>query len=170
MKNGITRRHNALRDEWSKMLVTACVPHAKEVCAVAQKRPADILLLAWDKGQDMCVDFTICNPLTADAFPLNLDAAKRHLAHAEKEKIRKEGPLCAAARWGFHPAAFSPWGGMGPSARWLLAETTKKIASDLPHAAHAVRVAEIRQNLSLTIAREVARQLSLRCQVIQELC
>ena len=90
---------------------------------------------------------------------------KQHLSLAEWEKIRKEGPLCAQAVWGFHPAALSPWGGMGSAAKWLLDETLKRITADLPLAAHSARVQEIKQKISITLAREVARQLSLRCRV-----
>ena len=54
---------------------------------------------------------------------------------------------------------------MGPQARWLLEGTVKRITADLPMVAHSARVAEVRQNLSLTLAREVARQLALRCWV-----
>ena len=87
------------------------------------------------------------------------------MAAAEKTKTRVEGPLCAAVQWGFHPVALSPWGGMGPQARWLLEETTKRITVDLPMSAHSVRVNEVKQGLSMTLAREVARQLALRCRL-----
>jgi hypothetical protein len=154
-----------LRDEWSRTLSAASIPHTKEAVATGLKRPADILLVGWDRGRDVCVDFTVSNPISADNFPLRPGMGKQHLSHAEREKLRKEGPLCAQAAWGFHPAALSPWGGMGPAAKWLLEETLKRITADLPLAAHSARVQEVRQNLSLTLAREVARQLSLRCRV-----
>ena len=134
------------------------------------KRPADILLLAWDRGQDLCVDFTVVNPLAGDQYPLNIETAKRHLSFTEKAKRIKEGPLCATMYWGFQAMAFSPWGGMGPSANWMLIEVLKRVTADLPYAAHAARLSEVRQNLSITLAREVARQLALRCQVLDEVC
>ena len=158
-KNGITRRHNAVRDEWSRTLSAASIPHAKEVVATGLKRPADILLIGWHRGRDVCVDFTICNPIAADNFPLKPGMGKQHLSLAEREKIRKEGPLCAQAAWGFHPAALSPWSCMGPAAKWLLHDTLKKITPDLTLAAHSARIQEIKQNISITLAREVARQL-----------
>ena len=106
------------------------------------------------------------NPLTADNYPLQPGVGKSYLSQAERAKVSKEGPLCAAVSWGFHPVAVSPWGGLGPQARWLLDETTKQITTDLPMAAHTVRVGEVRQNLSLTLAREVARQLSVRWRIM----
>jgi hypothetical protein len=57
-------------------------------------------------------------------------------------------------------------GGQGPKCKWLIEEITKRVTADLPMAAHASRATELRQNMSLTLAREVARQLSLRCRVV----
>ena len=165
-KHGLSRRHNAVRYEWSQVLGAAVVSHAKEVVARGRKRPADILLLGWDRGRDVCIDFTVTNPLSAENFPLQPGVGKTHLGVAEREKMRLEGPLCAEVNWGFHPVALSPWGGMGPSAKWFLQETCKRVTTDLPLAAHSARVGEVRQGLSITLAREVARQLLLRCRVI----
>ena len=53
-------------------------------------------------------------------------------------------------------------------AKLLLTEVSKRVLNDLPYVVQATRVVEIRQNLSLTLAREVARQLSLRCLVLQD--
>jgi hypothetical protein len=108
------------------------------------------------------VDFTVTNALSADNYPLVPDTAARHLKRAEEQKKLKEGPACNATGWGMHPAAYSHWGAMGPMAKTLLVEVSKRVANDLPHAAQPNRVGEIRQNLSITLAREVARQLSLR--------
>jgi hypothetical protein len=152
------------------LMLTANVPHRKEVVAHSMKRPADILLIRWDHGRDIAVDFTVTNPLAADCYPLSLEGAKRHLANAERDKLVKEGPMCAAVRWGFSPVALSPWGMLGPSGKELLRDVTKRIVGDLPLEAHAGRAQELRQCLSLALMREVARQLSLRCSVLDELC
>jgi hypothetical protein len=120
--NGITRRHNALRDALSTLLGSAGIPHVKEATSKSGARPADVLLLNWDKGRDLAVDITIRHPLTLDAYPLSADAARRHLARAEGDKIdkeRKDGG-CAGMHWAFQPAAFSTWGAAGPSARHFL--------------------------------------------------
>ena len=93
-KNGVSRWHNALRDEWSRTLAAAHVPHQKEVTSGDRKRPADILLLGWDRGRDVCVDFTVTNSLTADNYPLQPGIGKAHMAAAERARVVKEGPLC----------------------------------------------------------------------------
>ena len=130
--NGITRRHNALRDAWSHLLSTSAISHIREAVSGSGHRPADILLLNWDKGRDIAVDFTVVSPLTIDALPLSVDATKRHLSAAEEAKYNKERQTnaCSDMLWGMQPAAFSPWGGAGPSARHLLFETIKRCSSD----------------------------------------
>ena len=49
MRNGPSRRHNALRDAIFNALVQSAIPAAKEVTSGNRKRPADILLFAWER-------------------------------------------------------------------------------------------------------------------------
>ena len=122
-KNGITQRHNALRDAWSYQLTSAAVSHKREVASGNdQHRPADILLLNWDRGADIAVDFTISSPMSLDNFPLTIEGGKRHLISAEDKKIAKEHlhKTCTHMRWGLQPATFSPWGGAPAPGRSLL--------------------------------------------------
>ena len=121
-KNGFTRRHNSLRDAWAHVLAAAGIRHAKEVSIPNGDRPADILLVGWDKGLDVCVDLTISSPLGLDAFPLSIERARRHLNEKEKAKKTKQLSQCQAMGWGHHPAAYSPWGGQGSAAKSLLYE------------------------------------------------
>ena len=170
-KNGLSRRHNAVRDSWSTLFSAASVSHVKEAPSNDHRRPADLLLTAWDKGRDLAIDFTVTHPLGADAFPLTIDVGKRHLTlaeHAKQAQERRES-TCAAMRWAYQPAAFSPWGGMGPSAKNLYYEATKKLVTDTPASMLEARHSEIRQALSLTLARQVARQLSLRSRALEEI-
>ena len=168
-KNGTTRRHNTLRDAWAQVLASSNIRHVKEVSASGGDRPADLLLIGWDKGSDVCVDITITSPLGMEAFPLSIEKAKRHLNDAEKEKKTKQLPSCQAMGWAHHPAAYSPWGGQGTAARSLLWEVLKHATADLQGWAKTQRILELRQNPSISLAREVARQLSLRCQVLEYL-
>jgi len=68
--------------------------------------------------------------------------------------------------WGFHPASLSPWGGMGPAAKALLFDVFRKASEDLNGWAKQQRIHEAYQGLSLTLARGVARQLGVRCRVL----
>ena len=57
------------------------------------------------------------------------------------------------------------WGGAGPGARALLFEVQKRATADLSGWPRAQRGREIRQALSLALARGVATQLPLRMRV-----
>ena len=122
----------------------------------------------WDRGSDIALDFTIANPMSLDNFPLTIEAAKRHLTQAEDRKFAKEmaHKTCARMRWGLQPAAFSPWGGAGPGAKFIIHETLKRIACDKIGGASEARTREFRETVSMAIAREVARQLSLKNQIL----
>ena len=166
-KNGWTRRHNVLRDEICRVLSSASIPFEKEVVAQRRERPADILLLGWDKGLDTCIDLTITHPLQAEFFPLSLELTKRHLPCAEQKKHTKHFDSCKIMHWSSHPAAFNPWGGTGPAARSLLNEISRRASSDLDESSRAQRISEIRQGISIALASEVAKQLSLRSRVVE---
>ena len=172
-RNGFTQRHNALRDAWSQVLASAGIRHKKEVSVPNGDRPADILLLGWDKGVDVCVDFTITSPTSLDCYPLNPENSRnsrRHLNEAEKKAKRvKQSPSCDAMGWAHHPAAYSPWGGQGAAAKGLLHELLKRATADQQGWPKVQRILELRQNLSLTLAREVAKQLAMRCRVLDSM-
>jgi hypothetical protein len=168
--NGITRRHNALRDAISTLLSGAGVTHIKEAVSRTGSRPADILLINWDKGKDLAIDITVRHPLTLDNYPLTLEGSRRHLAKAEADKMERErrDAACTTMRWGFQPAAFSPWGALGPSAKHLLREVTRRVLTDVPAPLTDARSSELLQHLSITLARHVGQQLSLRCRVLDD--
>ena len=93
------------------------------------------------------------------------EKAQHHLNDAERAKKTKQLSSCEAMGWAHHPAAYSPWGGQGSAARGLLYEVLKRATADQQGWSKTQRILELRQNLSLTLAREVAKQLSLRCRV-----
>jgi len=77
-KLGMAGRHNAVRDVVHAFCEKHHIPVAKEVVVPARvqphcppnlrdtsRRPADILLLGWDKGRDVAVDFTVRHPMQA---------------------------------------------------------------------------------------------------------
>ena len=168
-RNGFTQRHNTLRDAWSQVLASAGIRHKKEVSVPDGDRPADILLLGWDKGVDVCVDFTITSPTSLDCSPLNPENSRRHLNEAEKVKRVKQSPSCDAMVWAHHPAAYSPWGGQGAAAKGLLHELLKRATADQQGWPKVQMILELRQNLSLALAREVAKQLAMRFRVLESM-
>ena len=70
--------------------------------------------------------------------------------------------------WECLPMAYSTWGGEGPGAKRVFREVLKRSTADLQGWQRTVRAVEMRQALSLTLAREVARQLRMRCRVNDE--
>ena len=115
------------------------------------------------------MDLTISHPLGLGEHPIVVQRAASHCQGKEREKSADEAELCRRVGWGFTPAAFSPWGGCGPSARALLHEVGRRATADLEGWPKLRRLRELHENLSLTLAREVARQLSLRNRV-QDAC
>lgn len=168
-KNGSTRRHNALRDALFEVLVQGAIPAAKEVTSNNRRRPADILLIAWERGKDVALDLTVTHPLGLAGHPIIVQHAARHCRRAESTKLASEGDLCRQVGWGFTPAAFTPWGGVGPSARAILHEVGRRATAALTGWPKERRLRELYEGLSLTLARQVARQLSLRNRV-QDIC
>ena len=117
----------------------------------------------------MAVDLTVTHPLGLTSQPVIVKNAARHCHRAEAAKIASEGDLCMRAGWGFAPAAFNPWGGTGATAGALLHEVGKRATAHLAGWPKQPRLREIHEGLSLTLGREVARQLSLRNRV-QDAC
>jgi hypothetical protein len=164
-KSGSTRRHNSLRDAIFETLMKSSIASAKEVSCNGRQRPADILLVAWERGRDVAVDLTVTHPLGLSQHPINVRNAARHCQRAEAAKVQAEGDLCLRAGWGFAPMAFSPWGGIGPNARALLHEIGRRATAHLSGWPKQRCLREMHENISLTLAREVVSQLSLRNRV-----
>ena len=104
-KNLLVPRHNSLRDHFCEILLKAGLRFAKEVVIppgggrvspFALKRPADILLIGWNRGRDVAVDLTFSHPLNLSCHPLSLEKAKRHLPDVEHAKKCKEGAQCTS--------------------------------------------------------------------------
>ena len=166
-RNGLTARHNAVRDTWSVILTQAGISHSKEVSTLRRDRPADILLRAWDKGRHVAVDFVITHPVASSSSVHTAEGARRHLRGAESAKIQGEESSCAAMGWGLHPVAYSPWGGQGPAAASLLREVLRRLSSDREGWTGSSASREARQSLSLALARSVASQLALRARSLE---
>ena len=167
--NGPTRRHNALRDEWGRVLTQASIPWRKEVPTTGGDRPDDILLLNFSKGKHCSLDITVVSPTALGEYPLSALKAKGRLAAAERDKTNKEAASCARMGWSHHPAAYSTWGAQGPGASAFMAEILRQATADLEGWPKIRRIMEIRQGLSVTLAKQLGLQLALRCQVLESL-
>jgi len=164
-RNGSTQRHNAFRNAFFAMCVRNKLAVEKEAECIAGRRPADVLLLQWSRGQHVAVDFVCSHPAGLAEHPLDPERAAKHCNRAEARKVRSDGPPCEAKGWGFSPFAMTTWGGLGSSAKAVLFEVTKRATADLKGWPKTRALDEIREDLSVTLMREVARQLSLKGRV-----
>ena len=169
-QNGCTQRHNAFRNAFFAVCVRYGMAVEKEAPCVAGRRPADILLLQWSRGQHVAVDFVCTHPAGLAEHPLVADNAAKHCNRAETRKVKVDGPPCEEKGWGFSPFAMSTWGGLGSSAKAVLFEVTKRATADLKGWPKTQALLEIREGLSVTLMREVARQLLVKSRVQDALC
>ena len=168
--NGCTQRHNAFRNAFHAICSRHGIAVEKEAECVAGRRPADILLLQWSRGQHVAIDFVCSHPAGLAQHPLVVDNVKRHCNKAESKKMAMDGPPCEEKGWGFSPFAFSTWGGLGSSAKEVLFEVTKRATADLKGWPKIRAISDIRAELSVTLMRQIARQLSIKGRVEETLC
>ena len=98
-------------------------------------------------------------------YPLVAKNASKLCNRAEARKVREDGPPCAEKGWGFSPLALSTWGGLGSSAKAVLFEVLKRATADLRGWPRTQAMDEIREGLSMSVMREIARQLSVKGRV-----
>ena len=70
---------------------------------------------------------------------------------------------------GFSPFALSTWGGLGTSAKTVLFEVTKRATADLQGWPKTRALLQIREGLSVTLMRAIARQLTVKGRVEEAL-
>lgn len=164
-RNGSSQRHNAFRDAFFAVCAQHNVAVVKEAECLAGRRPADILLMNWSRGQHVAVDFVCTHPAGVAQHPLVVEHTAKHCNRAETQKVHADGPVCEAKGWGFSPFALTTWGGLGSSAKSVLFEVTHRATADLHGWAKTHAMETIRQGLSVTLMRQIARQLSAKGRV-----
>ena len=167
--NGIAERHNALRDEVLDVCTKSGIAARPEQGCFGDTRDADLLLVGWCKGRNTAVDFTVVHPLAPSNWPLRLEEVTRELKSAEARKVAIAEERCQYAGWSYLAAAFSPWGMAGPSGKGLLQEICRRAVASLSGWEKIRRQGEIAVGISVTLQQQVARQLSLRYRVLQDL-
>ena len=101
-------RHNRLRDALHDAAAAAALGPIKEerfLLPGEGRRPADVLIPNWDRGQDAALDVTVINPLQ-DATVLGAAAEAGHaLTIAYDRKVRFVGEACHREGISFVPLA-----------------------------------------------------------------
>jgi len=98
------------------------------------RRPADIMLKAWDGIRDPAVDLTIVHPNPVTGRPLRGSAAT-FLKDKGKQKCRESADSCGRIGFDFSPMVFDTWGGLHGAGKGVVkAMFTRYIAPFLPSA------------------------------------
>jgi hypothetical protein len=167
--NGCKQRHDQLRTSLSDQLRTSGILHLVEQRCSERTllRPADVLLMHWEGGTHAAVDLVISHPLQLAEYPLSADKASRHIASEERRKVQRvmTHPEFMQCGWVFIPMGFGTFGNGGPSSVRLLAQVVQKATADLHGWEKTKRAMEIRLGLSVTLMRQVGRQLLLKNRV-----
>ena len=172
-RNNFYGRHFAVQEAFIAMAQAGDQPFRREVALSRSNshpegqplRPADLLLRAWQGGKDTAVDFTICHPLQNSQKPWSGPKAQAFVSQQEKRKVQKYKDACNVEGWGFIPAAFDTWGGMGPGAKDLLWKLLRRSVGGVSPELRALRMQEHRQHLSLALMRQVWKLLGAKKQL-----
>ncbi|KAL6544231.1 hypothetical protein OROGR_010728 [Orobanche gracilis] len=164
---GIKHRHNLVRDTLLDVFFRSGISAGKEVDIGLRDgsdrslRPADLLLYAWDRGRDVCVDLTGSSPLTQSGM---MDFVPGQVvAKAVKHKCEKYRDLCAAKGYGFLPFSFSILGELDADAVALLVRFR---GFALTQDAGARAAHHTFSRISFAIAKGVGAQLVSRFQQV----
>ena len=95
-RNGNTQRHTKYRDAF----VVVCARHGvaveKEAECLVKRRPSDVLLLNWSRGQNVAIDFVCSHPAGVAHHLMVVENTTKHCNRAKTQKVQADGPACDA--------------------------------------------------------------------------
>ena len=170
--NQITRRHGAVQDFVLRTAQKAGFVARKEQGLEDGSRPGDVLITRLDSDGHAAVDITVRHTLTPSHPLTRATEVQNWQVRQEQEKHNKYDVACRRHGWRMLPLVVDCYGGVGQEGRTLLSQLIKATAGQLPRASGREMEANIWQQLGLTLAKEVGRQLSrilmANAQVIEE--
>jgi len=119
-KSGFGDRHLGTQTFFCLVLTQSRVPHDREVDIAGNgRRPAGILLKAWDGRRDLAVDLTTVHPNPVAGRPVRGSVAT-FLKDKGEQKCRESAESCGRMGVDFSPMVFDTWGGGStePGRRW----------------------------------------------------
>ena len=159
IKNGLQRRHGAVQDFLYRLAVRAGFTARKEQTGLDRTRPGDVFVHRFTQGQPAAVDLTIRHTL-APSHPtprtFDLSAWQRR---QEESKVSLYGAQCDRLGWQFMPCILDCYGGIGDDGRTFLAACVRLLLGQRSHIFARATEANVWQGLTLTVAKEVSRQL-----------
>jgi len=117
-KYQFTTRHDAVTAWLTNTLRQCHMRVENEVAVEGKKRPADVLITRWSNGGPLAIDVTVTHPL-APGLGLNAQASKDVLLQKERNKIKKNLPICQRAHLSFVPFPLTTFGELSPVATKL---------------------------------------------------
>jgi len=131
------------------------------------RRPADVLLRAWDGRRDLAVDLTIVQPNPATDRPLRGSAAT-FVNDKREQKNRESADSCERMGVYIFPMVFDTWGGLHGTGKEVAKAIFARCTASLLPSARPAAVGALRQCLSAQLGRSVARQLEALMMVATE--
>jgi len=157
--SGFGDRHLGTQPFFCQVLPQARTPHDREVDIAGDgRRPADVLLRAWDGRWDLAVDLTIIHQNPATGRPLRSRAAT-FLRDKGEQKNRESAASCGRMGADFTPMVFDTWGGLHGAGKEVVKAVFARCTASLLPGARPAAVGALRQGLSAQLGRSVARQL-----------
>jgi len=122
------------------------------------RRPAEVLLRAWDGRRDLAVDLTIVHTNPATGRPSRGSAAT-FLRDKGEQKNRESAASCGRMGVDVSPMVFDPCDGLHGAGKDTVKAIFTRCTASLSPGAHPAAVGALRQGLSVQLGRSVARQL-----------
>mgnify|MGYP003460779833 FL=1 len=129
---------------------------------LSRTRPADVLVLNWERGKHAALDITVTSPLIPSILTAASMSEGAAAEEAEVRKHRANDPKCSELGWVCIPLAVETYGNWGREAQ----STFSRLASHLAiiTSSHKGKVlTELYSRLNFTLVRAVARALLARC-------
>jgi len=143
----------------AKSLPSNEFPHDREVdIAGTGRRPATILLKAWDGRRDLAMGLTIVHPNPVAGRPLRGSPAT-FLKGKGEQKCRESADSCGRMGVDFSPIVFDTRGGLHGAGNDVVKAIFARCTASLLPRARPAAVGALRQGLTVQRGRSVARQL-----------
>ncbi|KAL5492004.1 hypothetical protein EMCRGX_G017390 [Ephydatia muelleri] len=129
---------------------------------LSRTRPADVLVLNWERGKHAALDITVTSPLIPSILTAASLSEGAAVEEAEVRKHRANDPKCSELGWVCIPLAVETYGNWGREAQ----STFSRLASHLAiiTSSHKSKVlTELYSRLNFTLVWAVARALLARC-------
>jgi len=131
------------------------------------RRPADVLLRAWDGRRDLAVDLIIVHPNPSTGRPSRGSAAT-FLRDKGEQKNRESAVSCGRMGVELAPMVFDTWGGLHGAGKDVRKAIFARCTASLIPGARPAAVGALRQGLAFQLGRSVARQLEALMMVSTE--